>query len=252
MFLDRSLVIFDLDGTLIDSLGIWSLVDSALVEELSRDHVRLSEEEAYDLRVASLSRYGEGSEAYVKYCADLKAKFDMPGTPEEIHTRRYQIAQDFLREKVVWQLGAASFVRRLHDAGVKLAIATTTRRRNVDVYSNENLAMRKEAVIYDLFSVVKTRDDVSATKPDPEVLLRILEETGTDPKDALMIEDATAGLRAAAAAGVDAIVISERHSEGERATNDALSLRRFESYEELHRLLDEEERAGLRPPVRRD
>lgn len=64
MFLDRSLVIFDLDGTLIDSLGIWSLVDSALVEELSRDHVRLTEEEAYDLRVASLSRYGEGSEAY--------------------------------------------------------------------------------------------------------------------------------------------------------------------------------------------
>lgn len=249
MFLDRRCIIFDLDGTLIDSLGIWSLVDCALVEELSARHVRLSEEEAYELRVASLSRYGEGSEAYVRYCADLKAKFGMPGEPEEIHRRRYEISRDFLRTKVDWRPGAVDVLRALKGAGVTLAIATTTRRRNLDVYSNENLAMREAFPIAPGFAATRTRDEVTKTKPDPEAHFSIMEELGLKPSECLVVEDAASGLTAAHAAGIDAVVVSERHSEADRAVNDALALRRFENHAEMLAVIEAELQAGLKPGV---
>ena len=100
MFYERSCFIFDLDGTLIDSLGVWSQVDQELMRRLSNGRVMLSEDEAGTLRIRAMKTYGEGSDAYFKYMADLKRAFDLPGTPEEIHFQRYSLAQEFLRTRV--------------------------------------------------------------------------------------------------------------------------------------------------------
>lgn len=72
MFYERSCFIFDLDGTLIDSLGVWSQVDQELMRRLSNGRVMLSEDEAGTLRIRAMKTYGEGSDAYFKYMADLK------------------------------------------------------------------------------------------------------------------------------------------------------------------------------------
>lgn len=233
MFLDKDLIIFDLDGTLIDSLGIWSLVDQMLVEELSAAHVKLTEEEAYDLRAEALGRYGEGSSAYLAYCGDLKDKFGMPGTAETIHHRRYEIAMEVLAKHVRWREGASELLRTLKRAGKRLAIGTTTRRRNIDVYAGRNEGMIREAKIDEIFEVIKTREDVERVKPDPQVHQMIMAELGATPEKTIVIEDATAGLKAARAAGIAPVVVTERHSEVDRAVNDALALRRFESLNDI-------------------
>ncbi len=230
MFLDRKCIIFDLDGTLIDSLGIWSQVDQALIEERSSEHVKVTEEAAYEMRAEAMRRYGEGSDAYLKFCADLKAKFGMPGTPEEIHARRYDIAQTFLRTRVDYRPDADKVLEALKRAGLKLALATTTRRRNVDTYSRENENLRAKAPLDAFFDMIVTRDDVKATKPDPEAHLMILEKLGLAPEECLVVEDAAPGMIAARAAGIDSIVISERHAEGEREKLDALAVARFEDH----------------------
>lgn len=240
MFLNKRAVIFDLDGTLIDSLGIWSLVDQMLVRELSREHVELTEQEAYDLRAEALGRYGEGSAAYVAYCGDLKEKFGMPGTAETIHHRRYEIAREVLAKHVAWREGAPELIHALKNAGLRLAIGTTTRRRNIETYANENIGLKSKVDFAATFEVIKTRDEVEHVKPDPEVHLRIMAEMGLEPKDCLIVEDATAGLRAAKAAGIDAVVVTERHSEVDRGENDKLALLRVESLTELTALLQKE------------
>lgn len=247
MFLDKDAVIFDLDGTLIDSLGIWSLVDQLLVEELSRDHVKLTEEEAYQLRAEALGRYGEGSAAYVAYCGDLKEKFGMPGTAETIHHRRYEIATEALATHVRWREGAADLFKALKAAGLRLAIATTTRRRNIDVYAHKNEGMIREAAIEEIFEVVKTRDEVERVKSDPQVHQLIMAEMGLTPERCIIVEDATAGLKAAKAAGIEAVVVTERHSEVDRAVNDALAIRRFETLGEILEVVRAEAAAELRP-----
>ena len=230
MFLDRKCIIFDLDGTLIDSLGIWSEVDQALIEELSSGHVRVSEEKAYELRAGAMQRYGEGSDAYFKYCADLKASYGMPGTPEEIHARRYDIAQEFLRTRVDYRPDAAAVLLRLKRAGMKLALATTTRRRNIDTYSMRNERIRAKAPLSEVFDLIVSRDDVSAVKPDPEAHLKIMKAFGLKPEECLVVEDAAAGMIAAREAGIDAVVITERHSESERDRLNALAVARYENH----------------------
>ena len=233
MFLDKRLIIFDLDGTLIDSLGVWSQVDQELLRELSDGRVVVSEEEACRLRVEALGRYGEGTDAYYKYMADLKAKYDLPGTPEEIHTRRYELARVFLRDRVDYREGAPEVIRALHAAGVKLAIATTTRRRNIDVYGATNRHLLAKAPLHDFFEMIVTRNDVEHVKPDPEALQLILAHFGLKPEDCLMVEDARPGIEAARAIGMDAVIITERHNEEPRETIDPLVRGRFENHFEL-------------------
>ena len=247
MFLDKKLVIFDLDGTLIDSLGIWSKVDAALVEELTNGRVRLTDEEAYELRRSSLSVYGEGSEAYFKYCADIKEKFQVPDlTREEIHSLRYSIAQRLLRTAVNWIDGAPEFVLELKRRGLKLALCTTTRRRNVEIYSRENELLRSRLVIEDAFDAIVTRDDVEKTKPDPEAHGKILDFFGFDAKDALMIEDAATGCRAARAAGIPVAAVKERHSAEDEDEIRGIALKMYSGYAQMLEDLAAEE--ALRRP----
>lgn len=245
MFLDKKLVVFDLDGTLIDSLGIWSKVDAALVEELTRGRVKLSDDEAYELRRSSLSVYGEGSEAYFKYCADIKEKFQVPDlTREEIHALRYSIAQRLLRTSVNWIDGAPEFVLELKKRGIKLALCTTTRRRNVEIYSRENELLRSKLVIEDAFDMIVTRDDVEKTKPDPEAHEKILARFGIDPQDALMLEDSVAGCIAAKSAGIPVAAVKERHSAQDEEQIRAAAVKMYSSYAQMHEELFAEEASG--------
>ncbi len=244
MFLEKRIIIFDLDGTLIDSLGVWSQVDQELVRRLTLGRVLLSEDEAGRLRIEAMRRYGEGSEAYLLYMADMKARFGLPGTREEIHRQRYELAREFLRERVAYRPGAPELIRAMRRAGLRLSIATTTRRRNIDTYSTENRSLIDAAPLTELFDAIVTRDDVAHVKPDPEALLKILDFYGAKPSECLMVEDALPGMLAARAIGMDSIVISERHNDMPRAELDAVALRRFESHGEILAALEGEIQEG--------
>ena len=72
MFQDKKLVCFDLDGTLIDSVGIWNQVDAALIDELSNRKVDLHDiQEQRDLQLTALRHM---SDPYLEYCGFLNAQ----------------------------------------------------------------------------------------------------------------------------------------------------------------------------------
>ncbi len=95
--------------------------------------------------------------------------------------------------------GALEAIESLKSQGKRLALITTDWRRNVDAKLVHNN-------LESCFDVVITGDDVKAPKPDPEGILRALEEIGVSKENAVMIGDSPHDLGAARQAGIDSIL----------------------------------------------
>src|SRR5690606_14840797 len=91
MFQGKKLVCFDLDGTLIDSVGIWNQVDAALIDELSNRKVDLHEiQQERDLQLTALKHR---SDPYLEYCKVLKEQYGFEAAKDEVKDRRYTISR---------------------------------------------------------------------------------------------------------------------------------------------------------------
>ena len=96
--------------------------------------------------------------------------------------------------------GARELVEKLKDRGLLVAAVTGTARANVDNHFQGGFA--------DRFDVIVTADDVTRTKPDPEPYLSALSKLGLRPEEALVVENATLGVRAAKAAGIRVVAVT--------------------------------------------
>ena len=217
MLKGKKAVIFDLDGTLIDSLGIWSAVDELLATSLGRPDLAADPVTLARLREDALVRHALEPNPYVGFCADLAAFCGSPLPGEEVHRERYHISRALLKSDVRLKPGAAAFVKTLSERGFKLAVATTTKRANIDIYETVNPHIAPELAFSSVFDAILTRENVSRIKPDPEVYHLALETLGVRADEALVFEDSLPGLRAAHAAGIQTVVVREPWSEADRA-----------------------------------
>lgn len=95
--------------------------------------------------------------------------------------------------------GVARLIAEAQAAGVRLAIATTTSRPNVD-------ALLRAAIGAQPFEVIAAGDEVGAKKPAPDIYLLALQRLGLPASDCLALEDTLNGLRSAVGAGLSCII----------------------------------------------
>jgi len=196
-------VLFDMDGTLVDSEKVW---DVALRELAVRAGATLSDE-------ARLAMVGGSMATSMRIFREDVGQPDRPEEPdvEWLTTRVF----DLFREGLVWRPGAAELLRAVKAAGMPTALVTSTGRPLVeaalDTLGREN------------FDVVVCGDEVSMPKPDPEPYRTAAKLLGVPIEDCVAIEDSPTGVASALASGAVVLAVP---AELELPPTDGVHLRR--------------------------
>jgi len=182
-------VLWDMDGTLVDTEPSWIEVESALVAEHGGTWTT---EDAIAMIGNSLLDSGR----YLREHGGV----DLP--PEQIVEILLDGVVEHITQSVPWRPGARELLAALRAQGTPCALVTMSYERFV--------APILAALPHGSFDVVVTGDAVSHGKPHPEPYLHAARLLGIDPDHCVAIEDSTTGTRSAEAAGCLVLVV-ENH-----------------------------------------
>ncbi len=179
-------VLWDMDGTLIDSEHYWMKSERSLAEAHPSEW---TEKDGFDLIGLSLF---ESSKI-------IKNKLNSDLHPHEIIAKLTEGVREQLADEVPWRPGAKELLKLLKESGIKTALVTMSLHHMAQEVVNQ--------IPFDAFDVVVGGDDVKLGKPFPEPYLKACELLGVNPADCVAFEDSNTGLRSAEAAGTKAIGI---------------------------------------------
>jgi beta-phosphoglucomutase len=191
-------IIFDLDGTIIDTSHIWHTATKQLL---------ITKGAAYSDQLHDELNKSIHGLALDKVCALIKDQFQWNESLEQIIAEKKRIADNLYREKITFIPGFLEFYDSLHTYGLKKAVAT-----NADT---ETVLLVNQAVELDKYfgsHVYNIAHVNNICKPDPAVYIYAAKQLDVDPRNCLVIEDSAHGIRAAQAAGMFCIGINTSHS----------------------------------------
>ncbi len=179
-------VLFDVDGTLVDSNYLHVHAWLRAFHELDR--------EVDGWRIHRAIGMGSG-----KLLADLLGDEDaekIGDRVKELHSRFYLGSAELLRPF----RDARKLVRKLADGGTRVVLATSAGPDELDV-------LRKVLDVDDVVAAIVAGKDVEATKPDPEPVVAALERAGTPPDQTIFVGDAVWDVHSAKRAGVATVAV---------------------------------------------
>lgn len=206
------LVIFDLDGTLIDSNGAHNNLDVKLVRSLGETK---SAEEILIERNNVFKTNSDG-DIYLNYCEYLKEKYNSKLSKEEILQIRRNLLKE-VSENIKYKPDADTMIKYLKSQNIKLALGTVSRRETLEIYINGNENIKDKCNLQEYFDFIVSKDDVTLKKPNPEVYNKIIEHFNIDNlSKCIVIEDSLSGVLAAKNANLDVIAIYDKFSDKDR------------------------------------
>jgi len=189
---DYEAVIFDLDGSLVDSMWMWKAID---IEYLKNFGIEPPEDLQKQI----------GGRSFFETAVFFKDKFGLEDSIEKIGDDWNRMAWDKYTNEVPLKEGVAEFLSACEDRGIKLGIASSNSTELIEqVLFSHNIRKR--------FSSIKSGTEIQKGKPAPDVYLAVADELQVLPEKCLVFEDLVDGIKAGKNAGMTVVAVSDDYS----------------------------------------
>ena len=191
--MEQRFAIFDMDGTLVDSMMYWHNLGQ---EYLESKGVKGDLNEVLE-RSKPMTMVESG--------ALFIQEFGLPGTPESVAAEIHAVMEDHYRNHVELKEGAKEYLERLRQAGVRMCVASATAEDLVDL-------CLKRLGLRDYFEFLLSCESVGSGKHRPDVYFAAAERLGAVPENTVIYEDAWYAVRTAKNADFRVVAIYDHNS----------------------------------------
>jgi len=189
-------VIFDLDGTLVDSMWMWEKID---IEYLGRFGIDVPD---------GLQKAIEGF-SFSETALYFKERFELPDSLDQIKADWNRMAKEKYETQVPLKPGVSEFLKFCKAQGIKMGIATSNSKELV-------YAVVNALGIADYFSCIMTACEVNKGKPAPDIYLTVSDKLSIAPEHCLVFEDIVPGILAGKNAGMRVCAVEDPYSTKQR------------------------------------
>ena len=179
--MDIKAIIFDMDGTLIDSLDVWAESDRIFLEELGLP---------YNTSVSQAMKKMH----YNSACDYIKETYSLEMPSEEIGRRIMEIVKDSYMHTIPLKPNVYEYLTAQQKKGIKMCVATSND-KGLAVGALKNLG------IYDMREFVITSDEVGIGKETPAIFIKAAEMLGFEPSETLVLDDSVHAVESAKSGG---------------------------------------------------
>lgn len=214
MLKDIEAIIFDVDGTLIDSMWIWTDIDELFLEKYN-----LEKPEGFHEGMEGMS-YSETAQYFLDLFPSL------PHTREELEEEWYDMAYEIYTTQMELKKGAYEFIKAMHEKGIKLGIATSNNRELAEGTLRNNK-------VFEYMGSIWTSCEAGAGKPNPAVYLNVAKELGVSPEKCLVFEDVSNGILAGKNAGMKVCAVDDQFSRNQEDKKRQLADYYIQDYDDI-------------------
>ncbi len=189
---DIKAVIFDLDGTLVDSMWLWKQVDIDYLARFGHSMPSNLQDEISGISVTQTAIY-------------FQNRFGITDPIDKMINDWNEMAWDKYSQEVSLKVGALEFLKLLKRDNIACAIATSNSKALTQM-------VLKATQIEEYFDCILTGEDVHKGKPDPDIYIEAAKHLQIDPSHCLVFEDIPYGILAAKNAGMLCYAIEDEYS----------------------------------------
>ena len=194
--MDKRYAIFDMDGTLIDSMTFWrDLGEEYLRSKGVTGDIRQAVEDITHLTAS------ESAELFVR-------RFGLPASPQTVVEEMNRMMEAHYRRDIPLKRGVRQLLERLRSAGVRLCVASATEEYLIN-------ACLKRLGVLEQFSFILSCETLQTSKLEPGSYLEAAKRFGAEPGEIAVYEDALYAARTAKAAGFSVAAVYDRESGGD-------------------------------------
>lgn len=206
-------MLFDLDGTLIDSVGLWHQIDKEYLQSFGISIPPDLKPKIEGMCFKDTAQY-------------IKNRFSLPVSCEQMIDDWNQMAYEKYRNEIKFKPGVEQFLTEVKKRGIKLGIATSNS-------SNLLFAVGKSLCFDRFFDIYVTGCDAKKSKPDPEVYLQAAAKLSANTSECLVFEDTVSGIMAGKSAGMKVCGVFDIYSDYATEKKKELADFFINSFEEL-------------------
>lgn len=208
--------IFDLDGTLIDSMGVWCKIDIDFLKKRNKAVPNNLKKEIDHLTFEECANY-------------FKNTFNLKESPESIMKEWNDMAYSEYSNNIKLKNGVKTFLNLLKSKNIKIGLATSNTLSLVEIVLKNN-------GIYDLLDSITTISEVKRGKNFPDIYLLAANKLNTSPKECIVFEDILPAIEGAKSAGMKVVGVYDYYSKDYTKNIKAKSDYYINKYDDLEDL----------------